>query len=202
VREALEAVEKLDGSGLDRVLRQASVDLGPPELRHEVVRPLLETIGRRWREGSLRIANEHLATAVIRSFLGALRLNGGAGEGASTVVVATPAGQRHELGALLVAIAALEVGWDAVYLGPDLPAVEIAAAARHRGARAVALSIVYPAGDARVLDELRQLRSLLGGTTAIIVGGASAASYDTLITEIGARRIDEPHAFQDALEAY
>jgi DNA-binding transcriptional MerR regulator/methylmalonyl-CoA mutase cobalamin-binding subunit len=201
VEIALTAIENLEGGELDRLLRQASVDLSPPTLRNEVVRPLLETVGERWRTGSLRIAHEHLATAVIRSFLGALRLNGQGAPGSGTVIVATPAGQRHELGALLAAMAALEVGWDAIYLGPDLPAAEIAASARQRGARAVALSIVCPANDPRVAEELRELRSLLGDSTAIFAGGAAAQSYDSVIAEIAGRRIEEPHFFQSALEA-
>ncbi|NIP80239.1 MAG: transcriptional regulator, partial [Gemmatimonadetes bacterium] len=45
------------------------------------------------------------------------------------MLVATPAGDRHEIGALLVAAAALGTGWDVVYLGADLPASEIAVAA-------------------------------------------------------------------------
>jgi cobalamin-dependent methionine synthase I len=148
----------------------------------------------------LRIANEHLATATIRSFLGALRLNGHSGPGGRTVVVATPSGQRHELGALVVAIAALEVGWDAVYLGPDLPAPEIAAAVRQRGAAAVALSLVCPANDPRTAAELRALRPLVGDTP-IFVGGRSAGSYGPVVTEIQGHLVDDPHAFQDALEA-
>jgi DNA-binding transcriptional MerR regulator/methylmalonyl-CoA mutase cobalamin-binding subunit len=201
VQTALTAIEGLDGGELDRVLHQATVDLSPPTLRDEVIRPLLERVGERWRAGSLRIANEHFASAVIRSFLGALRLNGHGTPGSGTVVVATPAGQRHELGALLAAKAALEIGWDPVYLGPDLPAAEIAAAARQRGARVVALSIVCPANDPRVTQELRELRSLLGDSTVIIAGGAAAESYDSVIAEIGGRRIEESHIFQSALEA-
>ena len=199
VQAGLRAIEELDGQALDRVLRQASVDMSPPALRNDVIRPMLEAVGERWRTGHFRIANEHLGTAVIRSFLGA-RLNGGAAPGGSTVVVATPVGQRHELGALLVATAALEVGWDAVYLGPDLPAAEIAAAARLRQARAVALSIVCPGNDPRVADDLRELRNLLGQETAVLVGGASASTYEKVLIDIGALRIDEPVRFQEALE--
>jgi len=201
VRAALAAVEALDARALDDILRRASVDVSPPVLRDRVVRPLLETIGQRWRAGSLRIANEHLATATIRSFLGALRLNGHAGPGTPRVVIATPSGHRHELGALIAAIAALEIGWDAVYLGPDLPAAEIASVARQRGAAAVALSLVCPANDPRTAAELRELRAHLGDSVAIFVGGASAGSYDAVVAEIRARHVDEPHLFQGALEA-
>jgi methylmalonyl-CoA mutase cobalamin-binding domain/chain len=117
------------------------------------------------------------------------------------LIVATPPGQRHELGALLVATAALEVGWDSVYLGPDLPAAEIASAVRQRGARAVALSLVCPARDPRVADELRELRDYVGEDVEVFAGGAAAESYAETLVEIGALRMDDTLEFQGALEA-
>ena len=38
--------------------------------------------------------------------------------------MATPAGEHHELGALLAANAAMDIGWEVIYLGSDLPADE------------------------------------------------------------------------------
>jgi DNA-binding transcriptional MerR regulator/methylmalonyl-CoA mutase cobalamin-binding subunit len=201
VEAGLTAVEELDGEELDRVLREASVDLSPPSLRNDVIRPLLETIGERWRDGSLRVANEHLATAVIRSFLGTIRQNGPVSPGDRTAVVTTLAGQQHELGALLAAAAVLEVGWNVVYLGPDLPAAEIAAAARQREARAVALSMVYPAKDPRVGEELRELRRLLGDSVVLFVGGPAAKSYDAVLGQIGAHYVEDTQVLQTALDA-
>ena len=66
---------------------------------------------------------------------------------APVLVVATPAGQVHELGALLVGATAANLGWQVTYLGASLPAAEIAGAAQQRRARAVALSLVYPEDD-------------------------------------------------------
>ena len=200
VDAAWHAIESLDGTELAHVLHRARRDLSLPVLRVEVVIPLLEEIGRRWRDGSLRIANEHMATAILRTFLGSVRGSLQVPANAPCVVVTTPVGQRHELGALLVAIAAQEIGWEAVYLGPDLPASEIAAAAVRREARAVALSLVGPAGDARVMEELAELRRLLGPGTPIFVGGAVASGYVTSLPAAGVTRVDEPRMFQQALE--
>ena len=77
------------------------------------------------------------------------------------LVVATPAGQIHELGALLVGAAAANLGWHVTYLGASLPAAEIAGAARQNRARAVALSLVYPEDDPRLEGELTRLRESL-----------------------------------------
>jgi methylmalonyl-CoA mutase cobalamin-binding domain/chain len=110
---------------------------------------------------------------------------------APVLVVATPAGQLHELGAVMVAAAAADAGWNVVYLGTSLPAAEIAGAAIQNRAKAVALSIVYPADDPNLPTELENLRRYLPPTTHILAGGRSAAAYDEVLDQAGARWTDD-----------
>jgi methanogenic corrinoid protein MtbC1 len=148
--------------------------------------PLMETIGDRWSDGTLRVAHEHMATAVVRSFMGALKESRPASDSAPTIVVTTPAGQLHELGALMASVAAASDGWRVNYLGPNLPAEEIAAAARGSSAKVVALSIVHPADDPRLPQEIRALRRLMGDQISIVAGGAVVRAYEETLTEAGA----------------
>jgi DNA-binding transcriptional MerR regulator/methylmalonyl-CoA mutase cobalamin-binding subunit len=171
--EAMAALEELDRYRFHRVLSDASVEMSAPEFRQQLIVPLLSTIGERWQEGSLRIIHEHLATTIIRSFFGAPR-NPALTPRAPRLVVTTPAGQYHELGALMACAVAEEIGWDVVYLGAALPAEEIAAAVKHIGAKAVALSLCYRESDSHALDELNRLRNLLGDDVTIFVGGNAA----------------------------
>ena len=108
-------------------------------------------------------------------------------ETAPVLIVTTPVGHRHEFGALIVTIRAAAAGWRAVYLGPNLPADEIAASALDRSARAVALSLVYPGDEPRVALELKRLRKLLGPDVALLAGGRAANDYKAVLNEIGAR---------------
>jgi methanogenic corrinoid protein MtbC1 len=71
----------------------------------------------------------HLASAIVRSFVGSLNGAFNTLSLAPAIVVTTPAGQLHEIGALLAAAAAASDGGHVTYLGPSLPASEIAAAA-------------------------------------------------------------------------
>lgn len=89
-------------------------------------------------------------------------------------------------GAVLVAAAAGGHGWRVTYLGTGLPAVEIAGSALRTGARAVALSIVYPADDPNLAHELTALRRYLPAGTTVIAGGRSAPAYCIALEEIGA----------------
>jgi methylmalonyl-CoA mutase cobalamin-binding subunit len=122
------------------------------------------------------------------------------GPRAPRVVVATPAGELHELGAMLAAAAAAEARWRVVYLGASLPASDIAAAAAQVGARAVALSVVYADAGA-ALDEVRATAHALPPGTAIFVGGAAAVREAAALREAGARVLPDLPTLRRALRA-
>ena len=167
-------IRDLNSGGLESTLMRALVALGAERFLDDVAVPVLREVGRAWEEKVLGIAQEHLATAVLRRVLGfaadAVEVSGQA----PVVVVATPARQIHEMGALLAAVSASVAGWRVAYLGADLPAEEIAGAARKRGAQAVALSAVFPVDDAELPGELRRLRSQLPPGVTVFVGGEGA----------------------------
>jgi DNA-binding transcriptional MerR regulator/methylmalonyl-CoA mutase cobalamin-binding subunit len=196
-----DAAERLDSAAFQTALDRASIFLSRPALMEQVIVPLMHRIGDAWRDGSLRVAHEHLASALVRSYVGGLNGAFHVPSSAPEVVVTTPAGQLHEIGALLAAVTATAEGWRATYLGPSLPAEEIAAAARQKGARAVALSIVYPIDDPHMSVELSKLAQLLGPSTPILVGGRGAPSYRQVIDESGARYIPDIQSLRNELEA-
>lgn len=189
VEACLVAVEQLDARDLETELQHAAVALSQPHLMEDVLVPLMEKIGELWSEGSLRVAHEHMACAVVRSFLAGMSGTFEVFEGAPELIVATPRRQFHEMGALVVVVTAASQGWGTTYLGTDLPADEIAAAARQKGARAVALSIVYPPDDSKLPEELRKLHRHLGESIFLLAGGRSASSYQAVSEEIGARSV-------------
>lgn len=186
LESALSAVRELDAVRLRAVLNVAAVDLGAPALLEQVLAPLLDAVGEAWRCGTLRIHQEHLASALVRSLLEAALAAHTRGFDGPELLVATPAGDAHELGALMIAVLAAAEGWRVTYLGGSLPLDELAAAARARGSRAVALSIVFRAGDPDLVEELRDLRRALPGHAALLVGGRAAGSYAAVLSEIGA----------------
>jgi methanogenic corrinoid protein MtbC1 len=106
----------------------------------KVIGVLAQRVGDLWRAGEILAAHEHFASAAIRGFLGRNARPFAPGSNLPTLVVGTPSGQLHELGAVMVAAGANDLGWRVVYLGPSLPAGELAAAAAQNQARAVALS--------------------------------------------------------------
>ena len=171
LEQAERAVKEMDPGCLERILTRGAMALPVPTLIDDVLVPLLAGIGTSWEIGKLGPAHEHIASVVIRRFLEWL-LGTVAVEGKAPVLVAaTPAGERHEMGALLAAVSAGAEGWRAVFLGPDLPADEIAAAALRLEADVVALSLVEPGQAEQAPAEIQDLRARLPSSMRILVGG-------------------------------
>jgi methanogenic corrinoid protein MtbC1 len=183
----LAAAEALDAQLLQYQLERAAVDLSQPRLMEKVLVPLLEELGTRWENGELRIIHEHVASSVIKGFLSGLRASFNPSDNAPSIVVGTPSRQVHEMGALLVSVAAAAEGWRVTYLGADLPAEEIAAAVQHKGARVIALSLVYPTDDPHLGRELFKLRRLIGEDVLILLGGRAARPYAEIVGQISAQ---------------
>jgi methanogenic corrinoid protein MtbC1 len=189
IAACMDCVRRLDAAGLEEQLARAAVDMSQHALMEQVIDPLMQGIGEAWQSGSLRVADEHVASAVVRAFLGGLqdlRRPPASGPG---LVVTTLSGQVHEVGAMMVAASATAAGWRTIYLGPDLPAEEIVSAARRHNARAVALSFVYPTDDPRIPGELQRLRRSLDDDMEILAGGRASASYHAALAAIGAHRV-------------
>lgn len=200
IESAFVAVSQLDSAKLERALEEASVALGQVALLNRVIAPLVHRIGEAWRAGELKVAHEHLATAVIRTFLGHTSRPMAVHPAAPTLLVTTPAGQLHELGAVLAAACAAAHGWRVIYLGPSLPAEEIAGAARQGQVRAVALSVVHPEDDPSLPGEAARLRRLLPSDVAVLVGGRASWAYRSAFESIRAMLCDNLDQLAAALE--
>ncbi len=174
---AIRAVEQLDGQALQQVLDMASMSLSPVDLAEQILVPVMRNVGERWSMGTLGIAHEHLASAIVRNALSGLVLSRHLPRRGPGIVVATPSGQIHELGALVVAATAASVGWRVAYLGADLPVADIAAAVHGTGALGAALSVTHPADDPQMDGRLRALRAALPPGAVLVIGGLAAPAY-------------------------
>jgi MerR family transcriptional regulator, light-induced transcriptional regulator len=181
--KCIQNVHDLDYRSLERNLTRASIELSHPLLIDGVVLPLLIEVGEKWQDGSLRIAQEHLASTVIRTFLYNLRDSYKPSEYGSRILITTPIGQQHEFGALIASLIALSEGWDAVYLGPDLPSAEIIAACSMLRPSVVAISIVFAGEDEFLTKEIYKLK-YLPEEIKLVAGGRGSEYYRKTIEEI------------------
>jgi DNA-binding transcriptional MerR regulator/methylmalonyl-CoA mutase cobalamin-binding subunit len=190
IADCLASIEELDEKRLLDILLRAASDKSRTELLNAILDPLMQQVGDRWQGGSLSVAHEHMVTAVVRSLLGSLVVTERVPQSAPILLATTPEGQNHEFGAMMAAITASAAGWRALYLGPNLPAEDIAGAVHQSGARAVALSMVYPPDDAAVGVELKKLRVLIGPDVVLIVGGRASHRYGAILEKIDAHIVN------------
>jgi MerR family transcriptional regulator, light-induced transcriptional regulator len=185
------AIKSFNAAGLEATLNRASVQLARPALLQQAVAPLIEEIGVCWESGQIQAIQEHLATAVIRTFLRNLLHTKALGKNAPRIVFTTPPAELHEMGALLAAVTADYQGWGVIYLGPSLSSDAIARAVTLSRARAVGLSIVYREGPYALEAELKKLRLLLPREVALITGGRAVPAFRSVLNEIEAIQLQD-----------
>jgi MerR family transcriptional regulator, light-induced transcriptional regulator len=201
ISECIESIKNYDAKKFESLLLSASAKLTQPALLEELIIPLLYKIGDLWHEGEIRVANEHLATSVIHTFLYNLLDSYSFGSSAPVIISATPRGQEHDLGALIVGVVAASSGWRVIYLGSNLPTEEISSAVSQLNAKAVALSLIYPKDDPHLRSELKKLHQLLPAKVTLIVGGRAVDGYYDTLTEIGAVIVKGSKQFRVEIEA-
>lgn len=142
-RELMAALMEANLPHAEGLFRRAVKLLGPEGALRWVLVPVLKEVGEGWHRGEVTVAQEHLATQFLRSRLQELLDLAGYPPGAP-ILVTTPPGERHELGAMLAAYHLRRRGLPALYLGPDTPLVDLGDLVRRLGARAVVLSVLVP----------------------------------------------------------
>ncbi len=156
-------------SALDEIFSRGSYEA----IVDGLLMPALTALGDAWQAGAVDVAGEHLASAAaMRRLTSAYNAAGSpAGRG---VVVGTPPGSRHELGAMAFSVALRRQGVPVTYLGADVPVTSWVDAARNTSATAVVIGVATSADAAPAAAVVRALRAAMP-TLTIALGGRAAA---------------------------
>jgi DNA-binding transcriptional MerR regulator/methylmalonyl-CoA mutase cobalamin-binding subunit len=199
VADCLIAVDHLDAAGLEDKLTRTGAAFGATVLLEGVVVPLLEVVGNRWVAEDYTIAHEHMASAVVRQVVGRM-LSGSTTDAARPLALfAAPAGEHHELGALMAAAVAALEDWRVVYLGADLPAQDLGHAIATHRPRIVALSVVSPESATTLASQVAELKDRLPPDTTLLVGGRAAERHWDSLERLGAVRVQGLSGLRDLL---
>jgi MerR family transcriptional regulator, light-induced transcriptional regulator len=166
------AAAAMDGRAVEEVLDEMFATASFERVVDSHLAPALQALGAAWAEGQVTVAGEHLASnAVQRRLAAAFQAAGRLAAKERPVLVGMPPGARHELGAMMFAVAARRAGLPVLYLGADLPIDDWLTAAEATNARAAVVG-APTAGDsaaaARVAEAIRRIRP----GTAVAIGGA------------------------------
>lgn len=193
----LDAIRRLDVATLAADLDDRLAKLGPVSFVSRVVSPLMDEIGRRWQEGTMSIASEHMASVEMRRVLFSCLNQVPVASAAIRAVATTPEGEMHELGALVSALLARIHGIDTLYLGPNLPDDQIVDAALRARAQVVFLSCMSSFRRNAPIP-LHKLREALPPDIAMFVGGPAVSALEPVP---GVRIFQDLESFERALRS-
>lgn len=172
----VDAVLQFEQAAALAALRSAVDDFGWGEALDRVLMLALAKIGDGWRRGDTLTTQEHFASELIRVAIAQALLGFDApATGAPLVLMAAPAGERHDLGMLGLALLLHQRGIEVIYLGADCPTEDLRAAVDAMKPDVVCLAAVTPAGGASLEQAARRIVPLLRGSQ-LFVGGPGMAN--------------------------
>ncbi len=180
----LAAVIRYDEAMLDESYTEM-LSLHPAHVVTErLLTPLIIELGRRWESGDGSIAEEHFFGFYLRSKLGARFHHRVRRTSGPRLLACCVPGDQHEIGLLLFALAANEMGFQVVILGANMPLDELPDVIRKAACDALVLSsTVQPPAQ---LFECALPSLVKGVGVPVLVGGAASIRAAERITAAGA----------------
>jgi DNA-binding transcriptional MerR regulator len=118
--ELMRALESFDEGAAQAELDRMFAAYGLEIALRDVLIPYLRGLGERWQRGSVSVAQEHFATALVRGRLLGLARGWGRGEGPLALLACIP-DDLHDLGLICFGLALRGHGWRITFLGASSP---------------------------------------------------------------------------------
>jgi MerR family transcriptional regulator, light-induced transcriptional regulator len=173
-RRLYEALVTLNEARAAKLLRAASASLDAETVCLAVLQPCLVAIGAAWHKGEIRIATEHFASQLLRGHVMALFQAAPTHRGAARVVVGCAPQERHEIGALMLALFLRNAGYHVEFLGADVHLADLLAYARTERPDLICLS----ANAETTALALRPLQDQLAGLSPAPRFGFGGAAFN------------------------
>ncbi len=171
----VDLAQTYDESLVLEALDAAECAIGIDSVVEQLVLPALVEAGRRWERSDITVAGEHLLSEAIRLWLAAQARALPAPSGAAPrVLVACPEDERHDLGALALALLLRRTGLRVAYLGADVPTATLVEATHGTRFDALCLSITSASSLPVARLALGALHGA-GGNMRLYVGGQAIA---------------------------
>ncbi len=175
----IEAAVAFDGAAARRAIDEAIDLFGIDMLADEIIQPALADLDARWRDGAIPVTAVRFASGVVQRRLGALFTHVNPDIGRGRAIVACPAGESHDLGALVVSILLAREGWQVVSLGADTPAPDLAATVEAVRPALVCLSATTAPAAECALDTTEAIGAGACRPPVVVGGPGFAMAGDT-----------------------
>lgn len=184
MRELARSLDRFDESSADRALQQLFGAYRRLAVLRDVVIPYLRSVGERWAQAHLSVAQEHFASQFFSARLQGLARGWDRGLGPHAVLAAAP-GDHHTLGLTCFGIVLHRFGWRIVFLGAATPVEMVREAVTATQARLICLSTSVAGMLEPHADAVRDM----AGSVPTVIGGAAADG--ALAAACGATHLDD-----------
>ena len=161
-------------------------------LADRLVQAAMQSVGHDWRTGAIDVHHEHRASRIVESILldiiGQSRMRAanrfGAGAVRPRAFGATPEGCLYTIAGLLCELSLIDLGWEVINLGCNLPLDSLAKAARAHQPRLVWLSVNYLEDEKRFIEEYKSFFNSIEDLNCAVAlaGGAVGPELRTELT--------------------
>ena len=160
-RQLYQALLRYDEVEAANLVRQSLASFELIAFMQDVLTPALVQIGEAWYRGEIGITAEHYASAFVRGKLLALLQAYPLRKGAPYIMLGGAPNEAHEIGALMMSVLLRSRGYQAEFLGPDLPLDDLADHARYEKPHMIILTATTRDSALnleRMQDKLSRLR--------------------------------------------
>jgi MerR family transcriptional regulator, light-induced transcriptional regulator len=182
------------------LLRGTELAIGFEPALEQRVLPALRGIGDGWKTGELSVAQEHVATGIVLSWLGSVRATERFAAGRPKVLLATPAGEEHAVAVWALELLLARRGVLALALGSSVPQADLVREMKARRPRALVFAMARSDGVTAVKAAAAAAAALgvtvfAGGPGAVRLPasvvrlpGTLTAGADAIVAALGGRR--------------
>jgi DNA-binding transcriptional MerR regulator len=121
----ISACAAFDDVSANHILDQAFALAAPETICAEVLQKGLAQIGEGWYSGSISVQQEHFATSIANRRIGSLLAAEAPPTRQGHILMACPPGEAHDFVMLMLTYLLRRQGWQAVYLGANVPLVNL-----------------------------------------------------------------------------
>ena len=185
VDRMLSAIESYDSASLDAEVARALLLGNGQTLYERVVSPLLKRVGDRWHQGTLSVAQEHLASERLASLLRHYLRLVQPGPGARTALLACFADEDHLFGMLGAAMAFAAWGFRVEVMGARTPPFALKDAVMALNPAIIGLSVTVAPSPARARELAQAYAEASMGLPWVVGGGGVDAIADIVVAHGG-----------------
>jgi DNA-binding transcriptional MerR regulator len=184
----ISSLEKFNLESLHNSLQRARFEMSIKEIVIDLIKPLMDQVGKMNETEELSIAQEHLLSSLLRDYLGNIHqslspYDFASRKNAKSVFITTREGDLHEFNILMASILSNVYQFQTYYLGPNMPVEDLGKSCLRFKPDFLVLGFTHLPTSREIIspqDYLNQLDQMLPRQITFCCGGASEAELSSL----------------------